>query len=239
MNSLTKDILLQILEESSIQHTSFGKTQLIKLLYLTEVEYYRNYNQRLTDLKWLFYHYGPYALAIDDILNERDFAQTKVKTNDEKDFILFKVSEGLSRYKSEVATKVSLIIKKIVGQWKDKPLEDLLDYVYFETAPMEAVQKRGDVLDFTTIKKETTQVVIPLKASKETEQRVAELRKRIAPTLKRLGEQRRTEHHEDKGYKDAIQAWDEEMNKDFDPEALKNIFITITRQSYDAGKEGN
>ncbi|MBI5020699.1 MAG: DUF4065 domain-containing protein [Ignavibacteriales bacterium] len=221
----TKDILLQILEESSIQHTSFGKTQLVKLLYLTEVEYYRNYNERLTDLEWLFYHYGPYALAIDDILNERDFVQTKAKIKNEKNLILIKVAEGLSRYKSEVDTKVSLIIKKIVGQWKDRLLEDLLDYVYFETEPMEAVDKRGDVLDFTTIKKETNKVVIPLKASKETEQRVAELRKRIAPTLKRLSEQRVTEKHEGKEYQKAIEAWDEE--EQVDAESLRHLKIII------------
>jgi hypothetical protein len=221
--------LLQILEESSIQHTSFGKTQLVKLLYLTEVEYYRNYNERLTDLEWLFYHYGPYALAIDDILNESDFAQTKVKTKNEKEFILFKVAEGLSRYKSEVGTKVSLIIKKIVGQWKDKSLEELLDYVYFETEPMEAVEKRGDVLDFTTIKKEIDQIVIPLKASKETEQKVAELRKRIAPTLKRLSEQRITERHEGKEYQEAIEAWDEE--EQVDAESLRHLKIIIKPQN--------
>ncbi len=232
----TKDILLQILEESSIQHKSFGKTQLIKLLYLAEVEYYRNCNQRLTDLNWLFYHYGPYALELEDILSDKVFEQTKIKTQDEKDFILFKVAEGLSRYKSEVDTKVSLIIKKIVGQWKDKSLEDLLDYVYYETEPMEAVDKRGDVLDFTTIKKENTQVVIPLKASKETEQKVAELRKRIAPTLKRLGEQNRTEQHEDKGYSDAMEAWDEEEQVNAD--ALQHLKIIIKPQT-DSDTQGH
>lgn len=220
-----KDILLQILDESSIQHTSFGKTQLIKLLYLTEVEYYRNYKQRLTDLKWLFYLYGPYAIELEDILSDRVFEQTKMKTQDEKDFILFRVAEGMKQYKTEIDTKLSLLIKKIVGHWKDKTLEEMLDYVYFETEPMEAVERRGDVLDFTTIKKEIDQVVIPLKASKETEQRVAELRKRIAPTLKKLGERRKEQEPETELSREALEAWDEE--EQIDAEAFRHLKIII------------
>lgn len=36
-----KELLLQILIEASAKNTTVGKTQLVKLLYLTEVEYYR------------------------------------------------------------------------------------------------------------------------------------------------------------------------------------------------------
>ena len=235
----TKDILLQVLRETSEQNKSFGKTRLIKFLYLVEVEYYREMGQRITDLNWLFYYYGPYALELDAVFSEREFEKKEIKSQDDKDVILFKVAESVASYAHKIDVKISLLIKKIVGYWKDKPLEELLDYVYFETEPMQTVEKRGDVLDFTTIKKENAQVVIPLKASKETETKVAELRKRLAPTLKRLAEQRVTERNVGKEYQEAIEAWDEDMRKDFDPEVLKKITITITRPTYDSGKEGN
>lgn len=233
---IAKDILLQILEEASIQNASFGKTQLIKLLYLTEVEFYRDQEKRLTDLNWLFYHYGPYALELDNILSGTEFEQTKIKTQSDKDWIRFKIAERMRQYKPQIDTGLSLLIKKIVGQWKDKPLEELLDYVYFETEPMENVDKRGDVLDFTTIKKENAQVIIPLKASKETELKVLELRKRFAQTLKRYARKHVPEIINDKDYQDAMDAWDEDMRKDFDPEILKKIKITINKHTYDSGE---
>lgn len=231
----SKDILVQILKEASV-----GKTRLVKLLYLVEVEYYRAVSERLTNLEWLFHYYGPYAFELEDVLAQPEFTREQIKTKGDKDLTLFRVAEERIPYGWKLDAKISLLVKRIVGEWKGKPLEELLDYVYFETEPMQVVQKRGDRLDFTVIKKEPEQVVVPLKASKETERRVSELRKRIAPTLKRLGEQRTiAEHAAGKEYQDAMEAWDEEMVKEFDAEALKRVSITITRPQDGTGKQGN
>lgn len=235
-----KDILLQILKEAADRGFSPGKTQLVKLLYLSEVEHFRTQRERLTELNWLFYHYGPYALELEEVFAQPEFIREQIKTIDEKDFTRFRVAEQRMPYDWRLDAKISLLVKRIVGEWREKSLEELLDFVYFETEPMQVVQNRGDRLDFSVIKNETEQVVVPLKASKETERKIAELRKRIATSLKRLGEQRATAvHSAGKEYQDAMRAWDEEMNKEFDPEALKKIFITITRPSHGPDKEGN
>ena len=139
-------------------------------------------------------------------------------------------------------SKVSLVIKRVVGEWGSRSLPELLDYVYFETEPMEAVKKRGEILDFSTIQKEEAHAVIPLKASKETIARVAELRKRIAPTLQRFSEQLHRgggETQKDKDYNAASAARDEEMRKEFDAEALKNITLKITDAPDAATQKGN
>jgi hypothetical protein len=231
----SKDILLQILTEAPV-----GKTRLVKLLYLVEVEYYRATSERLTDLMWLFHYYGPYAFELEEILAQPEFAREQIKTQGEKDVTLFRVAEARIPYGWKLDARISLLVKKIVGEWRGKSLEELLDYVYFETEPMQAVQNRGDRLDFTVIKNEPEQIVVPLKASRETERRISELRKRIAPTLKRLGEQRTAaELAAGKEYQEAMKAWDEEMNKEFDPEAIKRISLTITRPTDDTGKQGN
>src|SRR5438128_139789 len=165
MNAHTsKEILLQILDEAEGRKTHLGKTQLVKFLYLTEVEYYRINRQRLTDLHWLFYHYGPYALELEDILSQPEFEQERFTTQNENEFIRFRVAEQIRGYKTSLGPKVTLIVKRIVGQWRERPLHELLDYVYFETEPMQSVKKRGDVLDFSTIKPESeAEKVIPLK----------------------------------------------------------------------------
>ncbi|MEX1276915.1 MAG: type II toxin-antitoxin system antitoxin SocA domain-containing protein [Bacteroidota bacterium] len=203
--------MLHILTEASERDFSIGKTQLVKFLYLTEVEYFRITRQRLTDLRWLFYHYGPYALELEDILAHPEFHKEQFTTQSERDFIRFRVAERVRGYKSSLDAKVTLIIKRIVGQWKDKPLPELLDYVYFETEPMQEVKKRGDVLDFSTIRPESeTERVIPLKASKATERKVAELRGRMKPFLESIGEQRAKEPESSADYLAAISAWAEE-----------------------------
>ncbi|MBU2637273.1 MAG: SocA family protein [Bacteroidetes bacterium] len=235
----TEKILLQILKESSSRNKTLGKTELIKYLYLTEVEYYRVNRERLTDLKWLFHLYGPYAYELEDTLKLPVFQKLIIETGNDREFIKYKVAEPNNDYRQYVDPKLSVLIKKIVGQWKDKDFAELLDYVYFETEPMQFIENRGEQLDFSTIIKETLTVVVPLKASKETERRVAELRKQLAPALKRLGEKRTTERQEGNEYKEAKEAWDEEMSKDIDPEVYKKIFITITKPFYGSGKEGN
>jgi hypothetical protein len=127
----------------------------------------------------------------------------------------------------------------IVGHWIDKTFAELLDYVYFQTEPMLAVDKRGQILDFTTVKKESQSLVVPLKASSDTQLRVAELRKRIGATLKRLAEQRASGREIGKEYHTAMGAWEQDLDKEFDPETLKRISLTVTRPANDTGKQGN
>jgi len=231
-----KDILIQVLSEAAEKNKGLGKTRLVKFLYLTEVEHYRETAERLTDLKWLFYHYGPYALELEGILAEREFQRAEIKTQEDKDVILFRVAEPMLPYVRRVDAKVSLVIKKIVGQWIDRTLAELLDYVYFETEPMQAVNKRGEVLDFATVRMESRTAVVPLTASKEVMRKVDELRKRIGPTLSRLAEQRAPLREEGKEYQVAMEAWEEDMGKEIHPEDLQRISLTVTKQFNDTGE---
>jgi hypothetical protein len=236
---LTKDVLIQVLSEAAEKGKTLGKTRLIKFLYLTEVEYCREIGERLTDLKWLFYRYGPYAFELESILAEREFQRVEIKTPSDQDATLFRIAEQLVPFSRKVDTKLSLIIKMIVGHWIDKTFAELLDYVYFQTEPMLAVDKRGQILDFTTVKKESQSLVVPLKASSDTQLRVAELRKRIGATLKRLAEQRASGREIGKEYHTAMGAWEQDLDKEFDPETLKRISLTVTRPANDTGKQGN
>jgi len=46
-----------------------GKTRLIKLLYLLDIENYKSYQRIFTELDWIFYKYGPYAFEIEKFLD--------------------------------------------------------------------------------------------------------------------------------------------------------------------------
>lgn len=204
-----KTILLGILEEASSKNYTIGTTQLIKLLYLIEVKYYQATSERFTDLDWIFYRYGPYAFELDTILQEKEFQRGQIETQSGNKFIRFRVAETASGYGKKIEPKVDLLIKQIVGTWGSRPLEQLLDYVYFETEPMELVKQRGDALDFSTIKPASEiPSVIPLKASHETEKKVAKLREKIKPFLESMGQSHIKEQEPSIDYIEAMKAWD-------------------------------
>ena len=142
--SLEQAIIKMILER--YEHKSLVspmKTRLIKLLYLTELEYYRRTGKRLTSLNWRFYHFGPYASALEayigapnSVVNENLLAAMIGKSHGE----------------------LQRAIVDVVHEWGFAELNTLLDHVYFETEPMQAASG-GDFLDFSTTSREKSQTL--------------------------------------------------------------------------------
>ncbi len=223
-----QNILLSILSEAQSKNLTVGKTQLVKYFYLTEVEYYRETGSRLTDLDWKFYHYGPYAFELGTMLEEKIFNREEIEISAEKSFNKFTVAEPTKYYNDLVDVKTSLIVKRIVGRWGDKPLQELLDFVYFETEPMQAVDRRGQKLDFSTIKKDESAAVIPLKASKDAEKKIAALRGRFSKRLSELSEIRPAKEPFTEEYKQALEAWEEEEK--VKPGDIAKVQVIITKQ---------
>lgn len=203
-----KAILLQILRESTDKGFSVGKTQLIKLLYLVEVEYFRTVGERLTELKWIFYFYGPYCYELESILESKEFQRDSLKTERETDFIRFRIAEPQAQYEKFVGPKISLVVKRIVGQWGNRRLADLLNFVYFETEPMQAVRGRRQQLDFRTIKREAPEPVLNITASKKAKAKVKELQARLSGHLQKLGKDNSFYLHRDDDEVEALGEWD-------------------------------
>jgi hypothetical protein len=111
------------------------KTRLVKLLYLVELEYYRRTGKRLTELDWKFHHYGPYAFALQDSLGDPDEERLAL--------MLMQAPPPLEH-------DLRACVTDVVHQWGDADLNDLLDYAYFETEPMQAA-KRGESLSFAGV----------------------------------------------------------------------------------------
>lgn len=122
-------------------------TRLVKLMYLVELESYRQKRERLTDLEWRFHLYGPYPASFTNVLEEPEIEIFEWKAG--------KTSRQIVRDEEEfLGTSADFYLEAIVGRvvkdWGDADLNQLLDYVYFETEPMQHA-KRGDVLDFSTV----------------------------------------------------------------------------------------
>ena len=142
---------------------SFGKTKLVKLLYLIDVENYRRRRNILSGLEWRFYHYGPYAFEIADALESLslDIPQESFKTEQGHKAIVFRPNRNLhSMLGKRVRSSELSLVNGIINEWGDVELNPLLNHVYFYTEPMKNA-KRGEVLDFSTIQRRKTLGKVP------------------------------------------------------------------------------
>lgn len=131
------------------------KTKILKLLYLLDIESYRKTGATLTGFDWKFYRYGPWAQSYDEalqsaaqqnkiIINAREFDEGATFINPVSKLALSQVFPNAVQ---------ELTAKRIIETWATRPTVELLDYVYFHTAPMrDAV--RNEPLDFSTLARE-------------------------------------------------------------------------------------
>lgn len=132
---------------------ALGKTKLVKLAYLTDIEHYARVRQTLTGFRWVYHYYGPYSFDLDAVLAtlDLDIPQESVPTTGGYQATVFRVTRPddlRSRIRlSEQATRVA---ERVLDRWALEDLYPLLSHVYFDTAPMKDASP-GDTLDFSTI----------------------------------------------------------------------------------------
>jgi len=113
------------------------KTQLIKFVYLADLYSVKWTGKQLTELNWLYYHYGPWNEDIDVALNQMNGKEISQELQGETIFIKLGVSSGnVDDLGLPLGLKLMLdnIRREWAGAGQDK-LNQLLDYVY-STAPM-------------------------------------------------------------------------------------------------------
>ena len=181
-----KPLIGYIVDQVSEQGGSVGRTALMKLVYLVDVEHYRQYGKQATGLEWRFHHYGPYAVEIEaDVLSlgldaDEDIFSGKIGNRPVSGYRYHITGDWrriASEFNSRYDASVKRCVDKIVGQWALDPLPTILDYVYFETEPMQDA-KRGEYLDFSKIQMEsvTSPNVATLKFSDEF---ISEMRQKL------------------------------------------------------------
>ncbi len=131
------------------------KTKVLKLLYLLDIENYRKTSATLTGFDWKFYRYGPWTASYDDALQNAVQANKIVLNSPDADegATFINPTERLTLPQIFPDVIQQLTAKKIIETWAARPTVELLDYVYFHTAPMrDAV--RNELLDFSTLQRE-------------------------------------------------------------------------------------
>jgi len=172
------NILVAILKEHG---NSLPKTKLLKLAYLVDLIHARRFGKRIIDEIWIYYLYGPYIERYDEILGEGPFEIMEFETEDETIAQLVSLEESESSAQLEL--DIGLIVEKVVSEYGEMPLKELLNYIYFETEPMMNAKNRMEELNFGTVQNEDFYKVKELKISPEAKE---EIRKRFRERIKKF-----------------------------------------------------
>jgi hypothetical protein len=132
------------------------KTKLLKLLYLFDVEYYRVHRQTFTGFGWKFFHLGPWAAEFDPALDELVNTGTLLlqqRLNTDFETWFYRAAEQIDPRAPFCNVKDEYILRGVLKRWGIRSTGEILDYVYFQTAPME-VGIRNAPLDFSVINPE-------------------------------------------------------------------------------------
>jgi hypothetical protein len=165
------------------------KTKVLKVLYLLDIESYRKSGATLTGFDWKFYRFGPWAASYDEALQAAAQVNKVVINAPNADEGATFINPAQRVPLTEVFPNVvqELTAKRIIEAWAARPTVELLDYVYFHTAPMRDAL-RNELLDFSTV---TQEEKLPhytgIKSQvdeKEKQRKRTELLRRLASTTK-------------------------------------------------------
>lgn len=191
MNPQAKNLVLAILTRIEERDGSANRTKLLKLLYLADIENFRATRQTLTGFDWIFYLYGPWAPQFDELLGQ---LQAEGVVDIEKwatqsiEGERVKPKEHIPFEKLTLSTEAFFRFRRQVDTWADRGIASLLDYVYFETEPMQDAVK-GKRLDFSKISKEAPKIYNRPKSGAEKKD-LQRLRKKILEVRKCMADQR-------------------------------------------------
>jgi hypothetical protein len=155
MNPKVPELVSSIVSYLNGKGGAVTKTKLLKLLYLFDIEYYRRHGKLFTGFDWKFFHLGPWTSEFDPILTillETGQLDEVPYRPDGEDFdislLKSESSEDLRRFFDNSIDESHLI--RVLNDWGNARLNQLLDYVYFRTEPMEHAV-RNERLDFSPV----------------------------------------------------------------------------------------
>lgn len=153
MNPTLSELIVAVVSYVNEHGGYITKTKLLKLLYLFDVEFYRAYGRTFTQFQWKYFHLGPWTREFDPLL-DRLLSRGKLvghtSERSEFDTQFLRASESVDLRKPVANYKEEAILKIVLDTWGTTTTGEILDYVYFQTEPME-YGIRNENLDFSKI----------------------------------------------------------------------------------------
>jgi hypothetical protein len=138
-------IIAYIVARSLDRGITLTQTRLVKLLYLVDVDRVAGRAKPLSGLRWVFFHYGPYALELPETLAKMEGSE--IITRRYGDAILYTFAPGAPSGDDWVSS-AQRSVDRVVARFAPLEQNELLDHVYFHTGPMIGA-KRGEPLDLS------------------------------------------------------------------------------------------
>lgn len=174
-----KNIIVNLINQLSHYDIKFGKTRLIKIAYLLELQYYKINKKRLSDAKWIFFKYGPYPINYCNYLE-----QDEIHITDDDGFIKIELKEDSEL--PSIPIEVTTIMNSLIMSYGNMELNQLLNFIYFNTEPMKYAKPKSE-LDFSKIVEDSeVKKKITIDISKENKIKLLEIRKRLSDALGKM-----------------------------------------------------
>ena len=153
MNVETNALIPAIVSYLSERTVNVSKTKLLKLLYLFDVEFYRQHGKTFTGFEWKFFHLGPWTVEFENLLTtliQRGLLSEVPFSAKGYDGTVLRTEQTRSLRSTLENVTDELTLTRILNDWGNQPTGRLLDHVYFQTEPMEH-GVRNHILDFSVI----------------------------------------------------------------------------------------
>lgn len=232
MPDLLQRLIVHVADSVHEEGGDLTKTKLVKLLYLIDLNFYRHFRSTLTQVRWFYHLYGPYAYEIDAAIRATEGYDLQ-----ESQFVSRRGREGFT-YRAAVEEDLReflpldrrQVVHNTLHKWAIEDLNTILDYVYFETPPMKDAHS-GDLLDFSKVppavdrgeRKREGEVPIP-------HRRMEDLRRRYRESVERRRQRtaqiRIVRPPFDRVYADALRALCSEEKSDLEGLSGKPVGMT-------------
>lgn len=127
-----------------------NRTELIKMLYLVDLEYFKNYGEKYSELNYVFYNYGPwtrqYHQILDYMINEE---MAENRNSPDEDSWFYSITNKKPRHDITLEADINTVLENTLFIYKESDLTQILKVVY-TIEPMHST-KRGDEIDFTKV----------------------------------------------------------------------------------------
>lgn len=169
-------------ENRKKRNAPLGKTKLLKLAYLVELYYKRITQQRLTNTEWVYFLYGPWTSEYDETLQKYPFNIEKKQIADDKEQSAVLLDDEY-RYEEVNSFEFNTALNNVLVKFLNKPLNDILEYVYFDTEPMLNVRNRSEILSWDVVQNTTffrvRELHIDVKVKNEVEKKLLERKRQL------------------------------------------------------------
>lgn len=149
----TQNLIVALISAIREREGTPTKTKLLKFLYLADLASYRATGETVTSFDWIFFHYGPWTYEYDQILSEMPHLISRERvplSQDEGEAEIFGTSEVVDLEEVLPSYEAVHELTLALDAFANRSLAEILDYVYFETEPMEGAI-RDTELDFSKI----------------------------------------------------------------------------------------